>query len=55
MEARDQIRQQSIFGEGHKKEPVLKGGLSKMPIEVKHVIEKHAIKEGIESRKQEKD
>jgi hypothetical protein len=26
-----------------------------MPIEVKHVIEKHAIKEGIENRKQEKD
>jgi hypothetical protein len=34
---------------------MLKGGLSKMPIEVKHVIEKHAIKEGIENRKQEKD
>ena len=33
----------------------MKGGLSKMPIEVKHVIEKHAIKEGAECRRQEKD
>ena len=33
----------------------MRGGLSKVPIEVKQVIEKHAIKEGMESRKKERD
>ena len=33
----------------------MRGRLRKVPIEVKQVIERHAIKEGMESRKQERD